>query len=316
MHEHTKDLLAESDSGASDIIKSTLGLSETEEFDVRNPLVTDAPAVPYLVVPSGRRIESLKPIIDQFKPKPDRRTGTAVLSSSQSFIDHVVRFKSESTVIFAERDITKPSLLAVYDYHPKGGDVTLAAFGGHRAKYSFPVSPEWKAWNDNEEKELDATAFGRFLEDRIQDVVAIDTENTGEALRELIALIGGGTFASPSQLLDLSRSLTINAAVSVKQAQTLSSGEIAVSYTEVHNDGEGRPIKVPNLFAIGIPIFRDGHKYRIVCRLRYKLQDRQWVKWWYSLVNPDLYFDDAFKEVCDEVASTTELPVLFGAPES
>ena len=302
------------DSDSRSIIETVERLSNVTVSSVGDPNSKDAAHVPYAIVPKDKRIESLKPIIDQFRTKPERRTGTAAVTTASSFVQHVDRFSSGDTVIFADIVSANPSLLAVYDYNPEGPDVEDAAFGRHRARYQFPLSVEWQAWRAKDGEALDATAFAAFLEDRIQDVVAVDLEDTESDLFKFAMLVGG-MYASPSQLLELSRSLSISAAVSVKQAQTLSSGEINVAYSEIHEDGHGRPIKVPNLFVIGIPVFRDGARYKIACRLRYRLAGGR-ITWWYTLASPELYFDDAVKEVCSDVASATGRPVLFGQPEA
>jgi hypothetical protein len=273
-----------------------------------------------IVLPKDKRVESLKSIVDQFRVTPERRRGMAILTTVESFAAHVKRFTTPQTVIFADvfkSSPNEPQLIAVYDYHPAGANLSEAGWREHKARYPFPVSDEWKAWRGRENKELDAPTFAAFLEDRIQDILAIDaTLEPSTSLGDLAARLNG-TFASPSQLLDLSRSLTINAAVNVKQAYTLASGEISVAYTEVHNDGEGRPIKVPGLFVIGIPVFRAGDRYRIACRLRYRLVPGTGkISWWFNLVNPDVYFDDAVKDVARHVEEETQLPVLFGTPEA
>lgn len=161
--------------------------------------------------------------------------------------------------------------------------------------------------------ESDASDVVREL---IAKITTIGEASGGKPVGKLTLTVSvGGRFASPTDLLELSRSLQVNVSSVVKNAVTLQSGEIAVAYTEVHNDGEGKPIKVPNLFVIGIPVFVDGPRWRMAARLRYRLQGGK-ILWSYSLVKAEQSFDDAFKEVVGRVADATEIPVFYGEPEA
>jgi uncharacterized protein YfdQ (DUF2303 family) len=300
---------------ATAIIDAVERLACVEHATVIDPNDKDAQGVPFAIVPSGKKIESLKRILDEYRTKPERRSGTATLTTQASFVDHVKRFAGDASVIFADRTPASPSLLAVYDYNPAGPENDAAAFGRHRAVYSFPLSDEWKAWTSADESEMDAAKFAAFLEDRLQDVRVVDTDTEAEDSPILaIAMLFQGRYATPNQLLNLSRSLDINASVAVRQALRLETGEIDVRFVETHSDGEGKPITIPNLFVISIPVFRDGERFRMVCRLRYRLANTH-VTWWYTMVQPERYLDTAIVEVVEAVQKATERPVMFGAPE-
>lgn len=265
-----------------------------------------------VLLPPGRTPTSLKKLADEYATKPDRREGSAVLRDAESFVAHVLRFKSEESAVFASPDRAKPSLLAVFDYHPRGGDATKADFAKHRALYECPLSEEWKAWQQHDGKLMPQVEFAEFIENRAADVVVAPPDDTN--LRELSELLEGA-FASPSRLLTLSRGLQINVEATVKDAVTLSSGEISVQYSETHVDGAGQPIKVPNLFVIQIPVFYAGEPWRIPVRLRYRRNSGR-LLWSYHLYRADATFDAAFKEVVGRVRAATEVPVFLGAPEA
>ena len=67
------------------------------------------------------------PAVAALQDKPRRRTGTAQLQSSVSFCDHVNRFKSESSAIFA--DEKGRQFVGVLNYHPAGAVGEGAAQG-------------------------------------------------------------------------------------------------------------------------------------------------------------------------------------------
>ncbi len=269
-------------------------------------------SVPYLVLPEGKRIESLKHIVDQYAPAPDRIIGTAQLRDEASFIAHVNEMKRDTTRIFANPDATAPALTAVYDYHAVLSERTAApAFCQHRAHWPLALSKEWQTWNGQAGKAMSAQEFAEFLERHVPDVYWGDTHS--EYTKLLISTLEL-KLAAPSALIALSRNLAVNVDVAVRQAQTLSSGEINMTYVEQHKDGEGQPLRVPNAFLIAVPVILGGPVYQILARLSYRLRDSK-VSWFYTLHRTDIVFDAAVREICTRVATETERPVFLGAPE-
>lgn len=276
-------------------------------------------------------IQHLKEFQDKHRSRPERRSGTAKLLDLDSFIAHTNRFKSAHSVLFAVNDMMNPSITCVLDYH-EGGPAGQPQFGSHRGVYEFPLSKQWKLWiskqGPNPENIMNGEQFAAFLEDNIVDVLeapdltnSIGAEKTDaereadKKLADLMAL-ASGQIAGPNKLMELSRNLAVNVESKVRQAQSLSSGEIHLQYEEVHDarDWEGKPIKVPNFFLIGIPIFDGGPLYRLAVRLRYRPVGGK-VLWFYQLHRPDLAFEHAFKEAVERARAETELPLMLGTPE-
>ena len=174
---------------------------------------------PFAILPTGKRVQSLRPLLDEYLPRPRRAAGFAVLDTLKAFVAHVRRHADpRRSVIFANRDSSR--LIAVYDYHSfgtTGGEVgmdtdTVADFGddemsyrsapgepgwcGHGAIYTCPFSPAWLAWTKAANQPLTPEQFANFLEDRIEDVVA--EVLPASSLATLLALLGG-TIATPTR---------------------------------------------------------------------------------------------------------------------
>jgi|GEM_PF-4033487 len=160
-----------------------------------------------LVLPEGLRVESLKKFIDECRTSPERRKGTANFDDLDSFIEHVKRFADEGSALFASQ-LPEPTLTSVLDYHWEGPESEAdPRFGEHRGVYSFPVSNEWDAWIESNNKPFDQRAFAAFLEDRLTDVVG-DPSNAGERSKQFAESINA-TFAPAWKLLELSRGMSI-----------------------------------------------------------------------------------------------------------
>ena len=273
-----------------------------------------------LLVRAGNNVLPLNPLVfEPYRDAPMHRFGTATMLSLDSLIDHLNRFKDADSVVFADDNREKPSITAVIDYHPKGTAAEAAPrFGKHRSTFAFPLSDEWKAWTEKNAAPMAMADFAAFLEERLPDVLALipGEDQLSEDIAKMVEALGGDDIiASPTRLMELSRGLQVNENSTVREVVNLASGEGVVQWDATHTDATGAPLRVPKVFLIGIPIFRNGWLYRIAARLRYRKTGGK-IVFWYELWRIDRTFDHAFKEAIEHVRTSTELPVLIGKPEA
>lgn len=286
---------------------------------------------PLLIVPNGKHVVAVKEHLDAYRERPERREGTARITDLTSFIEHVYRFKDADSAVFVKDTMPDASMTAVLDYHerenaaegeePPGG---RPRWGKHRSHYAFPVSDEWKAWagRNGPQGKMGQKDFAEFIEDRIGDVIAppdfthaeFDGNQADLDLQKLADLLGSGGFAGQTRLLELSRGMSISVNERAKQITNLSSGEAQILWETTHSTESGGPLKVPGLFLIGIPVFRNGPIYRIAVRLRYRLNEGR-LHWFYEMYRVDKVWLHAMTEAVERVRAETGLPVFFGAPE-
>jgi hypothetical protein len=270
--------------------------------------------VQVLTLPEGIKVQSIKPLLDEYLEAPTRREGTARLGDLASFIEHAKRFMDEGSALFASPDPRAPSLTSVLDYHCPRVSEGGPRFGRHRGVYAFPLSPQWEAWTrgNGPNGAMTQGKFAEFLEDRIVDIA--DPSQAGHLAESLAKLIGV-SFASASRLLELSRGLSVRMESRVTNAINLATGEVQVNFVVSHDDADGGPMKVPGAFLIAIPVFRGGALYTIGVRLRYRLREGT-VTWFYELHGADRVFEHAFVEACGQAADETGLPLYVGTPEA
>jgi uncharacterized protein YfdQ (DUF2303 family) len=253
---------------------------------------------------------SVKKTMDEYRTAPERRKGTAVLTSVESFVAHVNRFKDGDSAIFVDRDPAHPSLTAVLDYHRRGADGS-PQFGEHRSKYAFPISDAWKSWHDKNGEEFSQAELAQFIEDNLADVAVPDIARESDRAQTFMSVFKS-TFAGPEKLLALSRALTVHVGEKVEQAVNPASGEVTLRFESTHTANQ---TQIPTAFILTIPVFRDGDVYILVARFRYRVRGGA-VTLWYNLHKPDEIFDDALRAVVKKVIDSTSLPVLAGAPEN
>lgn len=258
------------------------------------------------------KLVSTRELLAPYDTKPERRRGTAILEDLDSFVAHTNRFKGPTSALFASLGDGAPRLTAVLDYHQPGDDTFSGArFGQHRGLYKFPLSEEWRAWMAVAGKALTQQAFAEFLETRVIDV--IDPKRAGESIADLAADLGI-SLTTPSRLLELSKGLQVRVNSKVAQAVSLSNGETQFSYATEHQDDKGAPLKIPNAFLIGIPVFDREDAYQLLVRLRYRVREGS-VSWSLEPHNTSKALADAFEGACKEAQEQTILPLFFGSPE-
>lgn len=265
------------------------------------------------VVPVGfdrkkQEFISLKSGIEEYRNAPARRRGTAQAGTLRSFIELVIRHKDDQSALFGKTSWPDPKLTAVLNYDSAEG---AARYRDHRVEYAFPLTKEFKSWvdGDGEKNKRDQVEFAIFLEEHSAEVAEVDAleKKTYEPLfREI--------FASPSELIALSRQLEVYVQSSAKQGVRLSSGERVIEFSEQHMNGKGEAVVIPGIFMVSVPAFVDGALVRIPARLRYRVVGSA-VKWHYELYRWESFLRDAVEAALAKASEDTGLPAFDGAPE-
>ncbi|WP_242220014.1 DUF2303 family protein [Shinella zoogloeoides] len=282
-------------------------------------------SVPVLLDPNAGRAIDLKSHFDNWRSAPERKAGTARVTTLESFIELTKRHMLGNSAIFANTDWRQPCLTAVVDYHQPhntyeidsaGGTkdkipVTVgeARFGQHRIEYKFPLSEEWKAWVGKDKEPMNQAAFAEFIEDHISELAAPHEEEVSYWEEKL-----GGKVAYPNELKLLSIGLKVHASTRVANSVTLQSGEGEITWAEEHRDMKGDKLVVPSLFIIQLPPFFMGEAIRLPVRLRYRVREGQ-VTWIFQLYRPDVYVTEQVMRDMERAARETDLPAYQGAPE-
>lgn len=269
---------------------------------------------PAVVMLWDRKLQSLISVadeVDAWRTTPRRRYGTAAATSLASFCDLIQRHKTDDSVVFGDLNWRAPSFTAVIDYHPIRdiADKPEANWLGHRIRYAFPMSEEWKEWIGGDAKVMEQSDFAFMVEDRIQHFVTPnDTEQAayGEMLQTKLA--------TPSELMMLARGLQVNIKGVVKETRVIQSGESEVTFTEEHMDASGAKLKVPGAFMIEIPTFYGNDAVRVLVRLRYRTSNGK-ILWFYQIYRPDKLIADDLADARATVEATCEIPFYEGSPE-
>lgn len=248
---------------------------------VNNPEPDGLPAGVFTVVPKDYRVEDL----ERFLARPLRIKESVHLDDTDSFIAYVNAFNSGTSRIFF--NTTQEEFVAILDYH----EATVPAWTQHTAEYKPRRSVEFTTWMESNRKHMTQVDFARFLEENMPDVVEPNS----------------------AELLQVALTFEAKKSVEFSSGVRLNNGQIQFQYDEVvRGTAQKGTIEIPEKFVLGIPIHVNGPAYRIDVRLRWRLQEGK-VVFWYEVIRPHRYVEDALKEIRTRVASETTVPLLAGS---
>jgi uncharacterized protein YfdQ (DUF2303 family) len=236
----------------------------------------------YAVVPKGYSLESLA----DFLPRPLRIEQEVVLHDADSFIGYVNEYAKESvSLIFFNGE--GEEFVAILDYHEKPETPNWC---DHVARFKVRRSVEFETWMNANRKQMTQVDFARFLEENLPDIAEPNS----------------------AELLEVALTFEAKKSVEFSSGVRLGNGQIQFQYDEiVRGTAQKGSIEVPEKFVLGIPIHVNGPAYRIEVRLRWRLQEGK-VVFWYEIVRPHRYIEDALKEIRQRIEQETGIGVFAG----
>lgn len=309
-----------------------------EEIGHHDPIATpnefDLTKAHLVTLPAHRKTEDLtaahRSALEYLKPA--RRKGTAHLQDLQSLIDWANRFKGPTSALFANPDMAAPTLTCIADYHAGGavdainpnGDET-ARHCHHRAIYPYPLSEEWKAWMAVSGTQQNKDDLGEFIEANAKDIMdpttailkGAESDANEQWENRLIRTAQQieGRYGQLVQLLAMSKRFQVFEKSNLTISTNRDTGEAEIQFLNEHAGADGKPLNIPNLIIIAIPVFMGGAPYRMPVRFRYRKVGGE-VRFILSIYNPEKAFEAAFKEAVIEATTATDLPTFLGKPES
>lgn len=236
-------------------------------------------------------LESAIKALDARRGGPPRRVGTTRLTEVDSFTAHVLRWGCvDTTVIYA--DTAALAFTAVLDEHPAGPTNGDTAWREHRAHYTCPRSPEWKAWTEREGKPMSQGEFGDWIEARLEDLIA----SKGKP--------------APTEILMMARQLHIKTKGTIERVIDPVSGDYSMI-----NKSETEPSStlIHRAFDLAIPVFEGGGRYQLEARVRFAVTEGR-PSFAFVLHRRAEIERDAFMEVRGKVVAETKMLLLAGTP--
>lgn len=214
---------------------------------------------------------------------PDFITQSVTLQTVDSLVDYVNRFKSGTTILFA--DITTNSIKAQLDYHAADD----AGHVAHTANMALPYSEEWKTWSGISGRLMPQLEFARFLEENAADVAA----------------------PSGADLLEACRDLQAVRKVNFKKAVRTATDNENFEYSDETEARTSGGIELPTKFLLRLPVYFGGETTDVYAFLRWKL-DEGALTLGFVLHRAEHVRQAVFKQIVHDAADRTERPAVFG----
>lgn len=252
----------------------------------------NTPAVdgdPYLVIPSGCKLENLAHLYP-----PTRIRQHVRLDDAASFAQYVGYFKTDATQIFA--DLERANFTAVLDYHT----LNHPAYGNHRASLVLRQTPEFITWMEKDCQKMSQLDFATWLE----DAQAHFRDPSGADLLELITSLHGhvdARFNMAFRLKDGGCNLAYDEDVTIR-------GSLA-------NNTKPGEMALPDKIVVGLSPFEGSPLYEVNARLKVRIQSHALVLWFETL-NKERILRDAVLQVRNQITTATSIEILLGTPNS
>lgn len=242
----------------------------------------------YAVVPEGYEVQSL----EVYLPAPARKQGRRSFNDATSFIAYVIdqagpgpKFDEDNpdgdSPTDPKKAVTKlygtvnpPLFQAVFNDHANhaGGP----GWRDHTATYACPLSVEWKTWLGKNKQSMTQEAFAQFIEDNAPDCVAPDS----------------------ATMIEIARTLEAKKKVNFASGIRLSNGENELTFEESIEGTAGKgKFKIPEMFALAIPVLEGSDRWRVQARLRYRIDAQGKLAIWFDLDRPHKVLEKAVEDV-------------------
>ncbi len=238
-----------------------------------------------VMVPAGAKYHEID--LSSYLPEPTRKRGTVHVHDAASLIAYAAGHATPATRLFA--DVYARTLVLVLNGHADDA----AGWGDHKAQLVLKHTPEWSAWAALDGKLVAQTDFAEHIEDRLDDI------------------------QSPpgADLLELAQTFQAKTGVEFASAIVLESGQRQLTYKETIDAraGQAGQVVIPKEFELGLRPFEGGDAYKVVARLRYRINGGH-LTIGYQLTRVEDVLRSAVNDVIEQVAEATGLGVLRGVP--
>lgn len=164
-------------------------------------------------------------------------------------------------------------------------------WGDVHADLKLQIAPEAQRWVSSSGKYMTQQDFAEFCELNLE------------------------SFSSPAAatILEIAQTFQAKTTVDFGSAVRLSNGAIKLKREEKveATAGERADITIPEELRLALPIFKYDKTYEVRARLRYRVRDSA-VHLSVLLIDPEMAFEHAFREVANQVSTQLDMPVFWG----
>jgi uncharacterized protein YfdQ (DUF2303 family) len=190
------------------------------------------------------------------------------------------------------------TLVALYDYHPAGEDMSKAGWQKHRAVYRAHLSTGWGQWGGVGERVLAQEEFCQLLDSR-------DWELTAEQTTP------GKEWPKPAALLSMIGELETFSTKTCKRERQKGNAMRLISTEE----SGVKSVELPRSFGVKVPVFEGQEPEVHEVRLSLQVKDGE-PTFILTLHRAKEKMLEAFAALTEELGEQTGVPTFIGEPEA
>lgn len=239
---------------------------------------TDDHGIPFLVLPKDLDLKEVENLME----RPVRRREKPTFVDAGDFSTYVAAQKLDGTIIFASR---RSLAIKASIEHPKDGKAD-PSWQEHVPSLQLQRDPDWKRWNDYNEKQMGQNEFAEFIESMGHTIIEPES----------------------ARIIEMVEKMRVTSAMSFDSTINRTTGAVSMHYKDDVKQVEG-DLKLPTNFAIYVAPFESANPVNVQIGLRWRHNAGK-VTFSYSLVRPDIFEKECWETVCNLVEEKTACPVL------
>lgn len=239
----------------------------------------------YIVVPVGFEVKPL----EHLQAQPNRVKAAPQFDCVKGFAGYITEFRTDGSKLFVKWTDSGLKAVAVLDYH----EVDDPSWCSWSATLHRVMSKEWCIWRAASGKWLAQVEMAEFLQDNAPDVVVPDA----------------------AEILEICSTFKSVTSVEFGSGYNIQNGAVQINYTETVGSTAGSKgsLHIPEGFTIGIPVLDRGAVNRILCRFRYKVQEKKLLLR-FDIPQVHKILDAVMNGAVSELEALTKLQAFLGQP--
>lgn len=260
----------------------------TKADSLAHPLVQGGGDRTYAMVPDGYKLQD----ITDPNRLPVRPKGLVTVDDRASLVAYANRFKTASSIIFADYD--KGTITALLDWHPHNQEAETFGQAGalqHQVQLRILPSEEFTRWDAIEGEMHKQADFALFLEENASDI------HTPE----------------PAHMMELARDLEGTTGIAFKSRTRLKDGSHGFRF-EAENSIVSE-VQAPDQFSLMIPVYHGEEPELLVAKFRWR-PTQQALVMGFAWHRVEYMRRARFTLIAAAAAEETGLPWVAGRPLS
>lgn len=274
---------------------------ETALNAAQKPFVLEKNGQFYLMTPSenGGWQFAIRPEMQTTPLRPKQRV---LLHDTKSLIEYVNNHKMPGTQVAIDAEFSNGEIdvEAILDGHHG----TTPGWSEWRARFTPQLTTDAQRWIKHNGDKMSQSNFATFLNNQAMTIVSSNPVDQS------------AIYPSATDVLDFASNLEITKSFKFKKGYREQDGNIQLEFKEENDAGTERRLNAFSKFGISFQPYLNGPSYFVEAALKFRVDNNSGsCVLWYELKNIEKVFEEATKEIANEIETALgkDIPVYYGS---